>query len=388
MIRRHIYEEEHEMFRDSVRRWVEENVQPKSLEWAKNGCVDRETWRAAGAQGFLCMWAPEEYGGAGIDDFRFDMVLQEEFTQHDSGFFIHLHNRIAGPYLRRFGTDDQKARFLPGMVSGDVITAIALTEPDAGSDLAGMKSFAEDRGDHWVLNGSKTYISNGILSDLVIVAARTSREKRGQVGLFLVERGMKGFRRGRNLEKMGLHGQDTAELFFDDVIIPKENVLDDPTRGFKYVMQGLAEERLVGALKYISRAERAFGITMDYIKERKAFGQPIGTFQNSRFVMADLRTKLNATWAFVDYCARDHMAGELSAEMAAQIKLMTSEVEWETVDACLQLHGGAGYMQEYEICRLFQDARISRIYAGSSEIMKEIIGRSLGLDDRKPVGKS
>lgn len=383
MIRRRLYEEEHEIFRQTVRRWAETEVFPNSETWRDAGIVSREIWRSAGAQGFLCMYADEKYGGLGLDDFRYDMIIAEEVGPREPGLIIPLHNRIVGPYLHRSGTEEQRDRFMPGAVSGDCVLAIAMTEPSAGSDLAAIKTRAEDKGDHWLLNGSKTYISNGLLAGLVVVAARTDPDHRHAIGLFLVEDGMPGFERGRNLKKLGLYSQDTAELFFQDVKVPKANVLGDPAQGFKLMMRNLAEERLIGSVGFLAHAERAFEITLDFITERRAFGRPVGTFQNSRFKMAELRTQLDAAWALIDHCALEHLEGALSAEMAAEAKLYASEVQGRVADECLQLHGGAGYMDEYEISRVFADARISRIYAGSSEIMKEIIGRDLGLDDRK-----
>jgi alkylation response protein AidB-like acyl-CoA dehydrogenase len=383
MIKRRLYEEEHEIFRETVRRWAEKEVFPHGEAWREDGVVSREVWRSAGEQGFLCMYADEKHGGLGLDDFRYDMILSEEIAPREQGLFIPLHNRIVGPYIQKSGTDAQRDRFMPGAVSGETVLAIAMTEPGTGSDLAGIKTRAEDKGDHWLLNGSKTYISNGMLAGLVVVAARTNPGKSHAIGLFLVEDGLKGFERGRKLKKLGLHSQDTAELFFEDVKLPKDNVLGDPEDGFKLMMTNLAEERLIGSVGFLAHAEHGFGITMEYIQERRAFGRAIGTFQNSRFKMAELRTQLDAGWAFVDHCAREHMAGALTAEMAAETKLFISELENRVADECLQLHGGAGYMAEYEISRVFADARISRIYAGSSEIMKEIIGRKLGLDDRK-----
>lgn len=383
MLKRTIYDEEHEIFRKSVRTWAEKEVFPHSETWREEGCVSREIWKRAGDEGFLCMYADEKYGGLGVDDFRYDMILIEEIGTREAGFFLGLHNRIAGPYLQKFASDDQRERYMPGCVSGDTILAIAMTEPGTGSDLAGIKTRAVEMDDHWVLNGSKTYISNGFLAGLVIVAAKTNPDASHEVGLFLVEDGQEGFSRGRNLKKMGLESQDTAELFFDDVKVPKNNVIGDPKGGFKTMMLNLAEERLNGAVGFVARAERAFEITMEFIMERRAFGKPIGTFQNSRFKMASMRTEIDAAQALVDHCVREHLKGELSAEMASEAKLFTSEVEGRVVDECVQLHGGAGYMEEYEISRLYRDARISRIYAGTSEIMREIIGRGLGLDDRK-----
>lgn len=383
MLKRTIYDEEHEIFRKSVRAWAEKEVFPNSEKWREEGCVSREIWKRAGEEGFLCMYADEKYGGLGLEDFRYDMILIEEIGTREAGFFLGLHNRIAGPYMQHYANDEQRDRYMPGIVSGDTILAIAMTEPGTGSDLAGIKTRAVEMDDHWVLNGSKTYISNGFLAGLVIVAAKTNPDASHEVGLFLVEDGMEGFSRGRNLKKMGLESQDTAELFFDDVKVPKSNVLGDPKGGFKTMMLNLAEERLNGAVGFVARAERAFEITMEFIMDRRAFGKPIGTFQNSRFKMASMRTEIDAAQALVDHCVREHLKGELSAEMASEAKLFTSEVEGRVVDECVQLHGGAGYMEEYEISRLYRDARISRIYAGTSEIMREIIGRGLGLDDRK-----
>ncbi len=383
MLKRTIYEEEHEIFRNSVRRWAEENIYPHSENWREEGSVSREAWKSAGEQGFLCMYADEKYGGLGLQDFRYDMILCEEIGPREPGFFLGLHNRIVGPYMQNFASDAQRDKYMADIVSGKTILAVAMTEPGTGSDLAGMTTRAVEMDDHWVLNGSKTYISNGFLAGLVLVAARTNPDATHEIGLFLVEDIWDGFARGRNLKKMGLPSQDTAELFFDNVKVPKENVLGDPRAGFKIMMTNLAEERLIGAVGFVARAEHAFNITMNYIMERRAFGKVIGTFQNSRFKMASMRTELDAAWALTDHCVREHLNGELSAEMAAEAKLYTSEVEGRVVDECVQLHGGAGFMDEYEISRLYTDARISRIYAGTSEIMREIIGRGLGLDDRQ-----
>lgn len=381
MIRRKLFEPEHEMFRDTVRKWAEAEVYPHSEQFRRDGMISRAAWKSAGEQGFLAMYADEEYGGLGLDDFRMDMILIEELSARENGFYMPLHNRIVGPYIHKFGTKAQKARFMPGIVSGETILAIAMTEPDTGSDLAAVRTRAEDRGDHWLLSGSKTYISNGILAGLVVVAARTG-EGRHDIGLFLVPDGTEGFTRGRKLDKIGMKSQDTAELHFNDVKLPKDAVLGDPRGGFRMMMHNLAEERLVGSVQFIAHAQRAFDITLDFIQERKAFGRPIGKFQNSRFAMAALKTKIDSAWIFVDHCAAEHLEGNLDGEIAAQAKLLTSETEGEVVDTCVQLHGGAGFMEEYEIARMYCSARVSRIYAGSSEIMKEIIGRGLGLGDR------
>jgi acyl-CoA dehydrogenase len=381
---RKIFDEEHEMFRDSVRSFLQNEIQPYSDKWQEQGIVDREAYLKAGEQGLLLMWADDKYGGAGVSDFRYEQVLIEENARYgDAGFFASLHNRLVGPYIGELGTEKQKARWLPKCISGEHILAIAITEPGGGSDVAGMRTRAEDKGDHYLLNGSKTYISNGILADLVIVAAKTDPSTSHGLSLFVVERGMEGFERGRNLKKMGLKSQDTAELYFNNVKVPKENLLGEWNKAFYHLMHFLAEERLLGAVGYLGTSNAAFDITMDYITERKAFGRTIGEFQNSRFKMADMRTEIDVAQAFVDQCVLEHNAGRLSADDAAKAKLFTSELEGRVVDTCVQLHGGAGYMDEYPICRMYLNARVSRIYAGSSEIMREIIARSVGLDPRK-----
>ncbi len=386
---RKLFEEEHEIFRDSVRTFLKNEIQPHTERWHEQGIVDREAYLKAGEQGLLLMWADEQYGGAGMKDFRYEQIFIEEMARYgDPGFFATLHSRLVGPYIGELGTEEQKQRWLPKCVSGENILAIAMTEPGAGSDVAGMRTRAEDKGDHWLLNGSKTYISNGINADLVIVAARTVPDSSHGLGLFVVERGMEGFERGRNLKKMGLKSQDTAELFFNNVKIPKENVLGDATRGFYYLMQFLAEERLLGACGYLAAGQAAFDITLDYIQERKAFGRRIADFQNSRFAMADMRMELDIAQVYVDRCVEEHNEGRLTAEVAARAKLYTSELEGRVMDQCVQLHGGAGYMDEYPISRMYTNARISRIYAGSSEIMREIIARSIGLDPRQKMPKS
>ena len=294
-----------------------------------------------------------------------------------------LHSRLVAPYIGALGTEEQKQRILPRCASGETILGIAMTEPGAGSDLAGIKTRAEDKGDYWLLNGSKTYISNGQIGDLFIVVARTDPNRRHGLGLFLVERGMEGFKRGRNLKKMGLKAQDTSELFFTDVKVPKSNVLGEPGKGFHFLTHFLAEERLITACGAMTLCQVAFDVTLQFVKERKAFGQPIGTFQVSRFKMADMRAQIDAMQCFVDQCVLEHNAGRLDAVTAAEAKLLTTELEGRVVDQCVQLHGGAGYMDEYPISRMYTGARISRILAGSNEIMHEIIGRSLELDDRK-----
>jgi acyl-CoA dehydrogenase len=384
MMDRLIFEEEHEMFRDSVRSFFKNEIQPHGERWREAGIVDREAYLKAGEQGLLCMWADEEYGAAGVSDFRYEQILMEENARYgDSGFFLWLHSRLVAPYIGTFGSEEQKQRWLPKCISGESILAVAMTEPGAGSDVSGIRTRAEDKGDHYLLNGSKTFISNGINADLVIVAARTSKENKHGMSLFVVERGMEGFERGENLKKLGLKSQDTAELFFNNVKVPRENLLGDWDRGFYHLMQSLVEERLLAAVGFVANAEAAFDVTMEYINERKAFGQPIANFQNTRFKMASMRTELDAANAFVDQCVMQHNEGKLSADDAAKAKLFTSEVEQRVTDECVQLHGGNGYMEEYAVCRMYADARVSRIYAGTSEIMREIIARSLGLDPRK-----
>ena len=383
MQNRLIFDQDHELFRDQVRKFVQKEVAPHVEHWRKQGRVDREIFRKAGDQGLLLMWADERYGGSGLTDLRYEQILYEEVIRYgDIGVFFTLHSRIVAPYLQRFGTDAQREQYLPGCVRGETILAVAMTEPDAGSDLAGMRARAEDRGDHWLLNGSKLYISNGLNADLVVVAARTQPENKYGIGLFLVEADWPGVSR-TPLEKMGLDAQDTVILFFDNVRIPKANVLGDATKGFAYLAEGLAEERLLGACQSLAHAQVAFDLTLEYVMTRKAFGKPIGTFQNSRFKLADLRSQLDCQQTWVDQLVLQMNAGTLSAEAAAAAKLLTSELEGRVMDECVQLHGSAGYMDEYRISRMYRDARISRIFAGTSEIMKEIIGRSLGLDDRK-----
>ncbi len=381
---RPIFEDEHEMFRDTVRSFMQNEIAPHSDRWHEAGIVDREAFAKAGELGLLLMWADEQYGGAGVRDFRYEQILIEENQWFgDAGFFMTLHNRLVGPYLGELANDEQKERWLPKCISGEYILAVAMSEPGAGSDVAGMRTRAEDRGDHYLLNGSKTYISNGINADLVVVAAKTDPNASHGLSLFVVERGMEGFERGRNLKKMGLKSQDTAELFFNNVKVPKENLLGEFNRGFYHLMHFLAEERLLGAVQYLAAADAALATTMEYVTERKAFGQRVADFQNTRFKLADMRTEIDVAQAFVDQCVLEHNVGRLSADTAAKAKLFCSELEGRVMDECVQLHGGAGYMEEYPICRMFLNARVSRIYAGSSEIMREIIARSMGLDPRQ-----
>jgi acyl-CoA dehydrogenase len=386
-MKRLIFNEDHEMFRDSVARFMQAEIGPHVERWREAGICDKDAFLKSGEQGLLCMWAGEEYGGLAMQDFRFEQIVIEETMRHgDLSLFLTLHSRLVGPYIDHLGSEALKERLIPQMISGETILGIAMTESGAGSDLAGMKSRAVQDGDDWILNGSKTYISNGINGGAFVVAARTVPDHPHGIGLFLVEEGMEGFSRGRNLAKMGLKAQDTAELFFENVRIPAENLLGEPHKGFYSLMHFLAEERLISAAQAVAHGQIAFDITMDYILERKAFGRPIAAFQNSRFKMAEMRTALDVTQTFVDQCVMLHNDGELSADLAAEAKYYATEVESEVMDNCVQLHGGAGYMSEYRISHMFTDARVSRIYAGSTEIMKEIIARSIGLDERKLMG--
>lgn len=381
---RTIFNEDHEMFRDAARAFLVNEIGPYRDKWEEQEIVDREAFLKAGEQGMLCMWADEKYGGAGISDFRFEQILLEENAKHgDVGFFIFLHNRLVGPYIGELGTEEQKQRWLPGCVSGEKILAIAMTEPGTGSDLSAIRTRAEDKGDHFLLNGSKTFISNGILADLVIVAAKTDANSSHGITLFVVERGMEGFERGKNLKKMGMHSQDTAELFFNNVKVPKENVLGELNRGFYHLMHFLAEERLLSAVGSLANAEAAFEVTLEYATDRKVFGQAVADYQVNRFKFADMRMEMDVCQAFIDNCVMAHNDGKLTAEDAAKAKLFATELEDRVTDHCVQLHGGNGYMDEYPVSRMYTAARVSRIYAGSSEIMREIIARSIGLDPRQ-----
>lgn len=371
------FTEEQTMFRDAYRKFLAAEIVPHMERWREAGIVDRDAFKRAGERGFLMVWPDEKYGGMGDNDFRFEQVIIEETCYARAGdWYNSLHSRLVGPYFTRFGSEEQCQRFLPRCVSGECILAIAMTEPDAGSDLAGMRTTAVEDGDAWVLNGSKTYISNGINADAVIVAAKTDPQNNPHaMTLFIVERGMPGFERGRNLDKMGMKAQDTAELFFNDVRVPKANVLGEPGKGFIYLMEGLAEERLMGAAGYIAAAQLSWDLTAAFVQERKAFGKPLAAFQNTQFQLADLRTRLDIAQTYIDQCVEAFNAGALSAVDAAKAKLATSELQVEAASVGVQLHGGAGYMDEYPISRQYTDARVSTIYAGSSEVMKIIISR-------------
>jgi long-chain-acyl-CoA dehydrogenase len=382
-MRHSLYETEHDEFRDMVRAWAEKHVAPFHADWEKAGIVPREVWLSGGAQGLLGFDIEERYGGGGVRDFRYNAVLDEEMTRIGaSGVGFGLHNDVVAPYLRDLATDEQKERWLPRFCTGELVTAIGMTEPEAGSDLAALKTTARRDGDGWVLSGSKTFITNGASADLVIVAARTGTdERRRGITLFAVEEGMPGFTRGRKLEKVGQHEADTAELFFEDVRVGDEQVIGEIDRGFPHMMERLAQERLSSACLNVAHAAHALAVTLAYVKDRTAFGRPVGTFQHNRFLLADLTTRIEVTQAYVDQCIAAHVAGRLTAVDAAKAKWWTSDVQGQVIDACVQLHGGYGYMEEYDVAHAWMDARVTRIWAGSNEIMKEIIGRSLGLGD-------
>jgi len=380
---RTLFEDEHEQFRASFRRWLDKEVVPYNDQWERDGIVPREVFTSAGALGFLGMSIPVEHGGGGVSDFRYNLVIGEEVQRSGAascGLGLTLHNDICLPYFMSFCTDEQKQRWLPGIASGELITAIAMTEPGIGSDLASMRTSALRDGDHYVVNGSKTFITNGINADLVITAVKTDPSLRHKgMSLLVIERGMAGFERGRNLEKIGLHAQDTAELFFSDVQVPVSNLLGQEGQGFVHLVNNLPQERLSIAAAGVAAASAALGWTLDYVKDRTAFGQPVGSFQNSRFVLAEIATEIEIGQSFIDRCVLGLDAGTLTAEEAAMAKWWCTELQKRVVDRCVQLHGGYGYMLEYPIARAYADARITTIYGGTTEIMKEIIGRSLGV---------
>jgi alkylation response protein AidB-like acyl-CoA dehydrogenase len=382
-MRRTLFDDEHDLFRDSVRRFIASEAAPHNERWDRSGIVDRALFTSAGAHGFLGMAVPERYGGGGVDDFRYNLVIAEEVQRggiNAAGLGWTLHNDICLPYFLSLCTDEQKERWLPGICSGELITAIAMTEPGIGSDLASMTTTARRDGDDYMVSGSKTFITNGINADLVITAEKTDPGERHKgMSLVVVERGMEGFERGRNLDKIGMHAQDTAELFFTDVRVPLANRLGDEGEGFRYLVTNLPQERLSIAATGVSAARAVFDETLGYVKERQAFGQPIGSFQNSRFRMAEMATEIEIAQSFVDRCVLALNAGELTAEEASMAKWWCTELQGRVADACVQLHGGYGYMTEYPVARAYADARITRIYGGTTEIMKEIIGRSLGL---------
>jgi alkylation response protein AidB-like acyl-CoA dehydrogenase len=380
-VARDIFDDEHEAFRSAVGTFLDKEVVPFHDQWEKDGVVDREVWRKAGGQGLLGLQLPEKYGGGGTDDFRYNVVIGEEMTRRGVyGAAFPLFNDMIVPYLVASANDEQKQRWFPRLASGELIAAIAMSEPEAGSDLQGIRTTAVDKGDHYVLNGQKTFISNGILADLVIVVAKTDPEAGHKgISLLVVERGTDGFERGRNLDKIGQHAQDTAELFFDNVAVPKENLLGEEGAGFLYLMTNLSQERLSIAVSAASACEQVLRECLTYVKERTAFGRPIGKFQHNRFTVAEMATETHIARVFIDDCIKRHVAGDLDASTASMAKWWTTELQKRIVDQGVQLFGGYGYMMEYPIARAFVNSRVQTIYGGTTEIQKEIIGRSLGL---------
>ncbi|PHQ68809.1 MAG: acyl-CoA dehydrogenase [Sneathiella sp.] len=378
MIPRTLFVEEHHLFRASARKFVEERVAPFHADWEKAGKVSREVWREAGAGGFLCCSVPEEYGGAGVD-FTFGAIFTEELARVGAtGPAFHLHSEIVAPYITAYGTEEQKQKWLPGLISGEVITAVAMSEPGAGSDLQNIRTTAIADGDDYVINGQKVFISNGQLADLVVLACKTDPAAGGKgVSLVLVEGDRAGFTRGRNLEKAGYKAQDTSELFFNDVRVPKSNLLGVEGRGFKQLMQQLPQERLVIAVRSATVVETALEWTIQYTKERKAFGKSISDFQNTQFKLAEIKAQSVMLRTYVDKCIETHLKGELTAVDAAMAKMQSTEMMCQVLDDCVQLHGGYGYMWEYPITRAWADNRMARIAGGTSEIMKQIISRDI-----------
>jgi alkylation response protein AidB-like acyl-CoA dehydrogenase len=385
-VRRGLFEDLHEDFRASFRTFLEREVvggDGRYGQWEREGIIPREVFALAGHHGFLGMAVPEAYGGAGAEDFRLNLVIGEETQRAGVGSFglgITLHNDICLPYFLTYCGEEQRTRWLPGIASGELITALAMTEPAIGSDLAAMSTSARREGEHYVVNGAKTFITNGINADLVIVAVKTDTSQRHRgISLMVLERGMEGFERGRNLEKIGQHAQDTAELSFTDVRVPVENLLGQEGQGFLYLVSNLPQERLSIAASAVAAAEAALSWTLEYVRERTAFGQPVGSFQSSRFTLAELHGEVEIGRVFVDRYAQALNEGELTPEQAATAKWWATDLQGRVVDRCLQLFGGYGYMLDYPIARAFADARVTRIYGGANEIMKEIVGRSLGL---------
>ncbi len=378
MITRTIYQQEHEMFRDSVRKFLEDEVVPYHEQWEEDGQVDRSIWLKAGELGMISPTVPEEFGGVGVD-FRYNAIVDEEVSRLGlSGLGFALHSDIAVPYIIHYGSDEQKRTYLPKLVSGEMISAIAMTEPGTGSDLQGVQTTAIKDGSDYILNGSKTFITNGQLADIVIVVAKTKPELGGKgTSLILLEEGTKGFTKGKNLKKVGMKAQDTSELFFDNVRVPQSNLLGEENKGFIYLMQDLPQERLSVAITGIAAAESILQQTIEYTKERKAFGQPIADFQNTQFKLAEMDTELTAARVFVDRCLELLIEGKLDTVTASKAKLLCSDLQCRVMDECVQLHGGYGYMWEYPVARAWADSRVQRIYAGTNEIMKLIIGRSL-----------
>jgi alkylation response protein AidB-like acyl-CoA dehydrogenase len=380
---RALFDDEHEAFRDSFSSWIEKEVTPHYLEWEAAGIAPRSMFTSAGEYGFLGMQIPEQYGGGGSDDFRFNQVLAEELAAAGiggAGLGLTLHNDVTTPYFLEFTNDEQKQRWLPGIASGELITAIAMTEPGTGSDLAGIASTAVRDGDEYVVNGSKTFITNGINADLVVVAAKTDPTQRhAGMSLVVVERDTQGFERGRNLEKIGMHSNDTAELFFTDARVPVANLMGEEGAGFRYLTHNLAQERLSIAISGLATARAALGWALEYVRERTAFGAQIAEFQNTKFVLAEVATEVDIVQAYVDQCVLAHNRRELSVADAAKAKYWCTDLQKRATDRCLQLFGGYGYMLEYPIARAYADARVTSIYGGTNEVMKTIIAKSLGL---------
>ena len=378
---RAIFDPEHEAFRETVGTFLDKEAVPFHEQWEHDGVVDREVWAKAGAQGLLGLQLPEEYGGGGTPDFRYNAVVGEEMTRRGVyGCAFPLFNDMIAPYLVASANDEQAQRWFPGLCAGTTIAAIAMTEPGAGSDLQGIRAVAVDAGDHYVLTGQKTFISNGILADLVVVVVRTDPDGGHQgISLLVVERGMEGFERGRNLDKIGQHAQDTAELFFDHVRVPKANLLGEEGSGFVQLMTNLAQERLSIAVSAAVACESLVDESLRYVQERTAFGRPIGSFQHTRFTMAEMATEAHIARVFIDDCLARHVAGELDAKTASMAKWWTTELQNKIADRAVQLHGGYGYMAEYPVARAFVNSRVQTIYGGTTEIQKEIIGRALGL---------
>ncbi|HET9997523.1 MAG TPA: acyl-CoA dehydrogenase family protein [Nocardioides sp.] len=378
---RAIFDQEHEAFREAVGTFLDKEVVPFHDQWERDGIVAREVWAKAGAQGLLGLQLDEGYGGGGTPDFRYNVVIGEELTRRGvHGPAFTLFNDMIVPYLAASASEEQRQRWFPGLCSGETIAAIAMSEPGAGSDLQGIRTSAVDVGDHYVLNGQKTFISNGILADLVVVVARTDPDAGHQgISLLVVERGMEGFERGRNLEKIGQHAQDTAELFFADVRVPKANLLGQEGSGFVQLMTNLSQERLSIAVSAATACEVVVDATLRYAQDRTAFGRPIGKFQHNRFVIAEMATEAHIARVFVDDCIARHLRGELDAKTASMAKYWVTELQNKLVDRGVQMHGGYGYMAEYPIARAFVNSRVQTIYGGTTEIQKEIIGRSLGL---------
>ncbi len=375
-------------FRALVRDFVAREVMPHHARWETERIVPRELWRKAGAAGLLGLNLPAAHGGGGIDDYRFNATLVEELARAGAtGPGISVHNDVCAPYFVKLAADEQLARWVPGMVSGESICAIAMTEPGAGSDLRGMRTTATPTERGWKVSGSKTFITNGVNADLVITAARTDPAVGKGVSLFVIERGAPGFERGRNLEKIGMHAQDTAELSFDDVEVPRANLLGELGQGLAYLTRNLAQERLTIGVQAVAAAEGALRTTLAYVKDRAAFGQAIGTFQHNAFLLAELATEVKVARVLLDWAVAEHTDGRLSADVAAMVKLHTTEMQQRVLDRCLQLHGGYGYMAEYAVGRAWADARVQTIYGGTSEMMKLIISRSLGLQEDRTDGR-